>query len=249
MKVSLKDLQELLQSIDSKLGTWGIILFLTVIIVVFLASIYYKYYVKAIAEENSKKAIEEFKNQLSKNIQTQMGLFFRDENVRNNLLSTIGQKSFEKKIECWQFIQAQYFKYQKTWNFDSSTDIKEYTDIDNDLSDLRIKIFNETIYLGYDLSPKLLRLNSLMREGLRQKKTELAYSGNNYQLHLETKLQNNLDQQHDVEQKIIELLYDVEKWIIDKLHSDQTIDKFEFTSQQLEVIKAERLKQFETISA
>lgn len=50
---------------------------------------------KAIAEENSKKAIEEFKNQLSKIIKTQMGLFYRDDNVRNNLLSTIGQKSFE----------------------------------------------------------------------------------------------------------------------------------------------------------
>lgn len=30
MKVSLKDLQELLQSIDSKLGIWGIILFLNI---------------------------------------------------------------------------------------------------------------------------------------------------------------------------------------------------------------------------
>jgi predicted nuclease with TOPRIM domain len=66
--------------------------------------------------------------------------------------------------------------------FSEATEIKEYTDIDEKFSELRTKVFNETVYLGYELSQQLIRLNSMMKEGLRLKRTEHAYSGSKYQL-------------------------------------------------------------------
>ena len=47
--------------------------------------------------------------------------------------------------------------------------------------------------------------------------------------------------------KISDIMYEIEKWIIDKLHSDQTIENFEFTREQLESIKKERELKFDTI--
>jgi hypothetical protein len=49
------------------------------------------------------------------------------------------------------------------------------------------------------------------------------------------------------ESKITELLYETELWIMNKLHSDQTLERFEFSKEQLEKIKAEREKHFETL--
>lgn len=243
--MELKDLLENLQKIHNKLGLWGVILFITLILLSSAIVVYLKYSIKSSAEEFSKKTIADFKNYLNKSLQTQMGLFFRDETIRNSLIVSIGQISFNKKIECWQLTQNLYFNYQKSWNFTENTEVKKYIELDNNLNELRIKIFNETIYIGYDLSEKLVRLNSLMREGLRNRRTEFAYSGKNYQLYAENKLQSNLNKQKDVESEISDLLYNVEKWIMKKLYSDQTIDKFEFTPEQLEKIKSERNKQFD----
>ena len=49
------------------------------------------------------------------------------------------------------------------------------------------------------------------------------------------------------EQKISNLLDEIEKWIMGNLHSDQTLEKFEMTKEQLEQIKKEREKTFDSI--
>ena len=243
MKIDYKDIEKILQN----LNYWGISLLVALIVLSFISFTYLKQSFKLAAEENYKKTIESFKSELAKSLQTQIGLFFRDESIRNGLLQNIGQKSFDKKVECWQSTYKLYFLYQKSWSFSQDTDIKEYTEIDNKLSELRTTVFNETVYLGYGLSQKLLRLNSLMREGLRLKKTEFAYSGTNYQYFLEPKLQPNLRIQSSNESKMTDLLYETELWVMNKLHSDQTIEKFDFTKEQLDKIKDERQKQFENI--
>ena len=53
---------------------------------------------------------------------------------------------------------------------------------------------------------------------------------------------------NQVETNISDLLYETEQLVITKLHSDQTIEKFDFTKEQLEKIKEERNKQFSTIT-
>jgi len=248
MKVEVKEIFELLEKVHNRQGDLKLFIVIGLIIVIGILITYLKYATKSIAEEASKKSIALYESKLSEKLQTQIGLFFRDENVRNNLLTHIGTKSIDKKIECWQTSQKMYFKYQKSWSFSDSTDVKEFVDIDNKLNEIRTQIFTETIHIGYFLSQKIIRLNSLMRENLRLRRTEMAYSGNNYQTHNETKLQNTLNLQQGNEQTISDLMYEIEKWIIDKLHSDQTIENFEFTKEQRDAIKKERETKFETIS-
>ncbi len=248
MNVEAKDIFELLEKVQNTQGKLSLLIVIGLTIAIGVLITYLKYATKSIAEEASNKSIALYESNLSEKLQTQIGLFFRDENVRNNLLTHIGTKSIDKKIECWQIGQKMYFKYQKSWSFSETTDVKEFVDIDNELNEIRTQIFTETIHIGYFLSQKMIRLNSLMRENLRLRRTELAYSGNNYQPYNETKLQNTLNRQQENEQKISELMYEVEKWIIDKLHSDQTIENFEFTKEQRDAIKKERETKFETIS-
>jgi len=247
MKVDINDIIPTLQEIQNQQGDLKLFLVIGLIVILTILFIYIKYFTKSIAEEASKKSLSLFESKLSENLQTQIGLFFRDESLRTNLLSHIGIQSIDKKLECWKELQKMYFKYQKIWNFSKDTQSKEYVDLDNELEEIRTKFFIETVYIGYFLSQKMIKLNSLMRNNIRNKRTEVAYSGNNYQLYNENKLQYVLKQQHENEQKISELMYKVEKWIIDKLHSDQTIENFEFTKEQLEQIKKEREKKFENI--
>lgn len=248
MKVEIKDIYELLEKVRDTQGNLSLLIIFGLIVAIGVLITYLKYATKAIAEEASKKSLASYESKLSEKLQTQIGLFFRDENVRNNLLTHIGTKSIDKKIDCWQTSQKMYFKYQKSWSFSDTTDVKEFIDIDNELNDIRTQIFTETIHIGYFLSQKMIRLNSLMRENLRLRRTEFAYSGKNYQSFNETKLQSTLNRQQQNEQTISELMYEIEKWIIEKLHSDQTIENFEFSREQLEAIKKERETKFETIS-
>jgi len=248
MKVEIKDIYELLEKVRETQGNLSLLIIIGLIVAIGVLITYLKYSTKAIAEEASKKSLASYESKLSEKLQTQIGLFFRDENVRNNLLTHIGTKSIDKKIDCWQTSQKMYFKYQKSWSFSDTTDVKEFIDIDNELNDIRTQIFTETIHIGYFLSQKMIRLNSLMRENLRLRRTEFAYSGKNYQSFNETKLQSTLNRQQENEQTISELMYEIEKWIIEKLHSDQTIENFEFSREQLEAIKKERETKFETIS-
>lgn len=247
MNVEAKDIFELLEKVQKTQGNLSLIIVIGLIVVIGVLMTYLKYATKSIAEEAANKSLALYESNLSEKLQTQIGLFFRDENVRNNLLIHIGTKSIDKKIECWQTSQKMYFKYQKSWSFSETTDIKEFVAIDNELYDVRTQIFAETIHIGYFLSQKMIRLNSLMRDNIRLHRTELAYSGTNYQQYNETKLQNTLDRQQGNEQTISELMNEIEKWIIDKLHSDQTIENFEFTKEQLDAIKKERERKFETI--
>jgi Ulp1 family protease len=226
----------------------SLLIIIGLIVAIGVLIIYLTYATKAIAEEASKKSLASYESKLSEKLQTQIGLFFRDENVRNNLLTHIGTKSIDKKIECWQTIQKMYFKFQKSWSFSDSTDLKEFVEIDSELNDTRTQIFTETIHIGYFLAQKMIHLNSLMRENIRLRRTEFSYSGQNYQSFNDIKLQNTLNRLRENEQTISELMYEIEKWIIEKLHSDQTIENFEFSREQLDQIKKEREMKFETIS-
>ncbi|OFY65507.1 MAG: hypothetical protein A3H98_00565 [Bacteroidetes bacterium RIFCSPLOWO2_02_FULL_36_8] len=247
MNVEAKEIFELLEKVSETQGNLSLLIIIGLIVAIGILITYLKYATKAIAEEASNKSLALYESNLTEKLQTQIGLFFRDDNVRNNLLTHIGTKSIDKKIECWQISQTMYFNYQKSWSFSQETDIQEFVRLDEELGNIRQRIFIETIHIGYFLSQKLIRLNSLMRDNLRQKRTEFAYSGTNYQTNLETKLQNTLNIQQENEMKISDIMYEIEKWIIDKLHSDQTIENFEFTREQLESIKKERELKFDTI--
>lgn len=249
MKVDIKDTYELLQKVQDQQGDLKLFIAIALIILIGIIFVYIKYYAKSIAEEASKKTLAKFESNLSDKLQTQIGLFFRDENVRTNLLTSIGIKSFEKKIECWQTIQSMYFKYQTSWGFSEDTEVEKYEELDKALNEIRLNIFKENVYIGYFLSQKMIRMNSLMRNNLREKRAEFIFSGKNYQPHHENRLQRLLNKQQTNEVHINDVMYEIEKWIMEKLNSDQTLDKFEFTKEQLEQIKNEREKKFSSFQA
>ena len=243
MKTDTKDLLELLTKVQEEQGDLTLILVIGLIIIIGILIVYLKFYIKTDIEEASKKNIADFENKLTGKLQTQMGLFFTNENLRTNLITHIGTKSVDTKIECWQLIHKMYFKYQKSWSFDSNTEFGEMVKLDKNLEDIRIKIFNETIYLGYELSARMIRLNSLMRNNLRNKRLEIKYE----QREQMQQLQKISDEQINIESKISDLIYEIEEFLIKKLHSDQTIEKFEFNEDELEIIKEERKRKFDKI--
>lgn len=249
MKIDIKDIFDLLTKIQNEQGNFKVFIVIILIITIGLLIIYLKYFTKSIVETTAKKSIAEFENNLNEKLHTQLGLFFRDDNVRNDLLSYIGKKAIDKKIECWQTIQSMYFKYQKSWTFSDETKIEEYVELDNELTEIRKIIFVETIYLGYYLSQRMVHLNSLMRNNIRLKQTEFRFSGNNYQPHLDSKLQSTIDKQSINETEINNILSEIEEWIIKNLHSDKTIENFEFNKEQLEIIKKEKDMKFDNFKS
>jgi hypothetical protein len=171
MKVDLKTILEELNRIQETQGYIYVFTTIGLIIIFGLLLTFLKYRTKAIAEEASKKSIAGFESNLEENLQTKIGLFFRNEIVRNNLLTHVGTKSIDTKIILWRKLYKLYFSYQGSWFFNEKTNIEEYDKIDNLLNELRIETFENTVYLGADLSILMIRTNSLLRENLRNRRT------------------------------------------------------------------------------
>jgi len=238
MKVDLKTIIEELNRIQETQGDIYVFTTIGLIIIFALLLTFLKYRTKAIAEEASKKSIAGFESKLEENLQTQIGLFFRNEVVRNNLLTHVGTNSIDSKISLWQKLYKLYFDYQKSWFFNETTDVEEYNKKDDLLNELRSEIFENTIYLGADLSIFMIRTNNLMRENLRNKRTVLNSSSYSNTGELEVRMQQS-------EIEISDLLTSIEKWITKKLSTDQSLEKYEFSEEQLEKIKTERDKRFD----
>ena len=214
---NLKEIYEILEKIQT--GQWSIPL-----IMVFLAGVIIFYYFRrkaeSIAQLSAGKALEKFKIDLSNG----KDFLFRDENIRAELLSYVGKLSIDKKIECWQETSSSYFLYQTSWNFSQDTNLDSYQKIDSVLNNVREKIFENTVYLGYELSNEMVHLNSLMREGLRHRRTGYG---------------------RDVENEISETKNHIEKRLIDILHSADNIEKYDFTEEQKNKLEELEKKQFD----
>lgn len=189
-----------------------------------LLIIFFKKKAEVLAELSAEKSLEKFKNKLS----TGKDYLFRDEAIRINLLSYVGEKSIDKKIECWALCYADYFNYQKSWSLDVQNNKGEFILIDNKLAETREKLFIDTIYLGWDLSQNMIHLNSLMRTQLRNK---IHSNGN------------------DCEEEITNILHETEKLLINTLHSSDNIEKYDFNDQQKIQLNELSQKQFENINS
>ena len=92
-----KEILEFLEKVSERLGLFGGIIVIILLILFWVLSTNLKQYIKSATEESYLKTIEEFKSQLNKNLQTQVGLFFKDESVRNNLLTYVDKNLLTKK--------------------------------------------------------------------------------------------------------------------------------------------------------
>ena len=197
----LKRLYDILEKIQ--MGQWSIPLVFTLILGV-LIFYYFKRKMESIAQLSANKALEKFKIDLSNG----KDFLFRDESIRIELLSYVGRLSIDKKIECWRETLSSYFLYQKSWEFNTETSLDSYQRIDSALNEIREKIFVNTVYLGYDLSQDMIRLNSLMRTSLRNRR---------------------IGGERDFESEITEKIYSIEKELINLLHSADNIEKYDFS--------------------
>lgn len=82
MKVDVKEIFELLEKVQNQQVDIKLIIVIGLIIVILIT--YFKYATKSIAK---------YESNLREKVQTQMGWFFRDESVRNNLLTYLGKVS------------------------------------------------------------------------------------------------------------------------------------------------------------
>lgn len=215
----LKQIYEILEKLQT--GQWSIPLVLVSIVCIIIFC-YFKSKVESIAQLSADKALANFKTDLSNG----KDYLFRDEKIRAELLSYVGKMSIDKKIECWNKTTNSYFLYQTSWTFDQSTPLDSYQKIDSILYDVRKMIFSNTICLGYDLSNDMIHLNSLMREGLRNRRTGHG---------------------RDVENEIMESKTSIEKKLIDALHSTDNIEKYDFTEEQKKKLEELEKKQLEDI--
>ena len=215
----LKRLYDILEKIQ--MGQWSIPLVFTLILGV-LIFYFFKRKMESIAQLSANKALEKFKTDLSNGKE----YLFRDEKIRAELLSYVGKLSIDKKIECWNKTTNSYFLYQTSWNFNQETPLDSYQKIDSVLNDVRTMIFSNTICLGYDLSNDMIHLNSLMREGLRSRRTGHG---------------------RDVENEIMESKISIEKKLIDIIHSADNIEKYDFTDEQKNKLEELEIKQLEDI--
>ena len=92
MKIDSKELLEALSRIQEEQGNFQLYIAILLIIILAVLFWYLKYFIKSVAEETSKKSAAEFESQLSEKIQRNIGLFFRDENVRTNLRLNLGKR-------------------------------------------------------------------------------------------------------------------------------------------------------------
>lgn len=216
---NLEQICEILEKIQT--GQWSIPLILVVLVGIIIFC-YFRRKAESIAQLSAGKALEKFKTDLSNG----KDYLFRDENIRAELLSYVGKLSIDKKIECWHETSSSYFLYQTSWNFSQDTHLDSYQKIDSVLSNVRKNIFANTVYLGYDLSNEMIHLNSLMREGLRNRRTGCG---------------------RDVENEISEKKNYIEKRLIDILHSADNIEKYDFTEELKSKLEELEKKQFDNI--
>lgn len=215
----LEQIYAILEKIQT--GQWSIPLIIVCVVGLF-SFFFFRSKIEKIAQLSSDKVLEKLRTDLSNG----KDYLFRNESIRTDLLSYVGKLSIDKKIECWHETSNSYFIYQESWCFDKDTTIDKYQKIDSTLSDVRKKIFANTVFLGYDLSNDMIHLNSLMREGLRSRRTGHG---------------------RDVEDEIAEIKNSIEKKFIETLHSSDNIEKYDFTDEQKDVLEELEKKQFDEI--
>lgn len=199
-----------------------------------LIFIYFKQKTIQIAEKASNKALRQFDNELkNKNTVT-----FRDEQVRNNLITHMAKLSIDIKIRLWQELYDLYFDYKKSWDFDKGTPLKDYGEINANLKRVQKNILINSIYLGGKLTISLSNLSALLIACIR-----LKYQSNKLgeSFNLDTEIEKN-------HLKIDSLIDDVQTELNATLFTDQCLRDYEFTDEQLKEIFEIRKNQLKNLS-
>lgn len=238
----MEDYDKFLEIVQQIKTTYGIIGLIAIVIVaaIFLTSlIYFKIYISKAAEEASEKALIKFQNKLDERLETKLKLFFRNEEIRNTLISHIAIKSIETKLNLWLETYQLYFDFQKTWDYDKQRLAIELPSIENKYLLNREKIFLNSVYLGGFLTEKLTSLNNSIRNAIKVKNRINSLTGISNGT-LEGERTHYLT-------KIEELLPEIQNWLAKNLVSDHNSTMWDFTPEQLEFISKQNSEKFKEL--
>ncbi len=232
-----------LHQIQNVIGYGG----LFVVIILFISGIlFYKYLIKSaerIAETASEKSISKYQLTLSKKIEKELRLFFRDEIIRSELNSHFAKKSIEIKLKVWQKTYQLYFDYQQIWYFDKNTINEKIAPLDKKFQENRKLIFINSVYLGGFITSKLITMNVGMRNYLHGKKMMFNYSEGSTG-------RNKVEQEiYQYANKVDETRNQVEDWINKNLLVDHDSNMWEFTESQLNIIKEQNQEEFRKLDS
>ncbi|NMB83041.1 MAG: hypothetical protein GYA14_14610 [Ignavibacteria bacterium] len=219
-------MEELLKVLDKISAIYGPIygtLFFVLLVGLFLILYFFQKRIKNISEEISSRAISEFNKKLD--------LIFRDETIRTSLRYKIAQDSVDKKMEFYKKVNETYFIYQKSWLFTKETPDEDIKSISDAILKLREELFINSIYLGGELSDKLIRSVSFMYSDFRRKVEEIK---NPYRISKQDTI--------DYVMQLSDLMADARKWLVENIFPDQTVKQFEFTPEQQNRIEEEKKK-------
>ncbi len=227
-----------LNEIEKVFGLLGVIIVITLILTGYLIFKWLDKSVEKMAEEASDKSLAKFQNTLDKRLETQVRLFFRNEDIRNSISSTFAIKSIDKKLEVWTETYKLYFEFQGTWHHTKDELDAVIETFDKKFQANRENIFLSSVYLGGFLTSNLITLNTSIRQALR---TQYLIN------HLAFRQLDGQRLENDKEvflNKIEAIIPEVKKWIITNLTVDHNSKMWDFTTEQLKVIEEQKKQSF-----
>ena len=240
----ITDLEMVYEKLKDIHNTFGFGALIALVVIDLAVYFLFKFLLKSIekqAEVASEKAVSKYQGEVHKEIEKQLRLFFRDENIRNELTSHFAKKSIETKLNIWQATYELYFDYQRTWHYSKEKLDKRITIYDDMFQKHRELIFVNSVFLGGFLTSKLITINNMMRHYVRGKYRffHLAFPDRDgAKAEAEYKKYGT-----DIENIRIE----VEDWINEHLLVDHDIKMWEFTKGEIDIIKDQREVEFETL--
>ena len=218
LETTLKIIEKLATTFGPIVGT--LLFFLIIIIAVIL--FFFQKRIAAIAQEISDKSVSAFNKRID--------LLFRDEILRNNLRSYLGQKSVEKKLALYEEVYTLYFQYQKHWF--SKNDDKTFKDIFTEVAIMRQKIFLNSIYLGGALYNALLSAVIGMLSNLQDRGTnppaQVGMTG----------ISTSADANSEIE--ITKSLDEASRLLEKHLFTHQDVSMYEFNEEQSKALQSEK---------
>lgn len=231
-----------LEKIQTVFGLTGVIIVITLVIVGFLL---YKYLVKSVeivAEEASNKSLIKFQSTIDDKLETKLKLFFRNENIRNDITTHFAIKSIETKLNIWTETYQLYFAFQKTWHFDKQQLDDKIEEYDKTFQENREHIFLNSVYLGGFMTSKLITLNNSIRHAIRTQ-----YRKNHLASPLQDEPRTEMERRSYLD-KIEAILPEVESWINTNLTVDHNTKMWDFSESELKIIAEQNKEKFEDLS-
>lgn len=243
--MKVEDLDKIIERLNQIQSVFGYGGFFVIILLVISGFLLYRYLIKSterIAEEASDKSVAKYQSELSKKMEKELRLFFRDENIRSDLNSHFAKKSIETKLKVWQESYQLYFDYQRTWHFDKTEFDNRITEFDKKFQKNRELIFINSVYLGGYITSRLITMNNGMRNYVRGK-YRFFHSAS------PDRDGNKVEQEYRrSSDKVEEIRPEIEEWINKNLLIDHDSKMWEFTESQLETIKEQKDQEFEDIN-